>query len=140
MTILFRHSILIICHFSHFSFLTLFLNVSWYRLLAITVPSDFTPIDVHCFSFSFEAFCGKIDQLKNCWQRPGQQSFKTFSQTSLFWTFSDAKVKFSGSQVLVKNGKKSLFTLTNFSFWSILKSPQLTTYVSNRMSRAVVLI
>ena len=32
------------------------------------------------------------------------------------------------------------FTLTNFPFWSNLKSPQKTTYVCNRISREFVLI
>ena len=39
----FKKSILIICHFRHFSLSTLFLNVALYTLSSISAPSNFTP-------------------------------------------------------------------------------------------------
>ena len=50
----FRHSILIICHFVHISFSTLFLNVAWYMLLAISWTIVLTPINVRFFCFYFD--------------------------------------------------------------------------------------
>ena len=59
-----------------------------------------------------------------------------------FWPFPEAKVKFSRSQMLVKNAKNMIFSskLTNFLLWSIFKSPQNINYICNRISRALVLI
>ena len=101
--IFFRHSIIIICHFGHFSFCTLFLNVARYRLLAISVPSNFTFIDVRFFwkKTINTAVVGNV---------PGKAFFLFFNSPAPFvWPFSEAKVKFSGTQILVENAKKYFF-------------------------------
>ena len=109
------HSILIICHFGHFSFSTLFLDFAQYMLSSISAPSDFTPINVVFFQF---LFC--------------------FYFLKLFFEKTVSIAKFSGSQILVKKRRK--ISLTNLPFWYILKSPQKTTYVFNRISRAFLLV
>ena len=48
-----KHFLLIICHFNHFSFFKLFLNIAWYTLSAISGTTALTPIDVRYFWFDF---------------------------------------------------------------------------------------
>merc|ERR1712127_778297 len=85
-----KHSILIICHGGHFSFSKLFLNVALYRLLAISAPSFFTPIDLRfflfllCFDF-FKLYLEKAIKKTVVGNVPGNIFLKTFSRTSVVW-------------------------------------------------------
>ena len=80
-TIFIRHSILMICHFGHFSFSTLFLNIAWYTLLAISGTNIFTPINVRFLRFLF--LIKNKNQHSGCWKRHRQRVFFTFSRASL---------------------------------------------------------
>ena len=115
-----KHSILIIFHYGQFSFSTLFLNFVRYSLLPISAPFDFTPMDVRFFSSfylflkKFKAFMKKkkvnIAVVGNV---PNNVLFYFSPSLCQFWPFSEAKVKFSGSQMLVKNAKIHVFLHTN---------------------------
>ena len=66
----FYYSILIICHFGHFSFSTCFLNITWYTLFAISWTTVLNPVDMiflNHFLFNFR----KNSQHSSCFIVPG---------------------------------------------------------------------
>ena len=63
-----------------------------------------------------------------------------FSEYHLFGRFLRQKVNFQGTKFWSKHQKHIFFTVTNFSFCSILKPQLKTTYVFNIISWAFVLI
>ena len=76
------------------------------------------------FILFFRALFRKIIYIAVVGNVQGNIFLKTFSESHLFGRFglfSDAKVKFFGSQILVKTPKNTFFSfkLINFPFWSI---------------------
>ena len=112
-----KHSILIICHVSHFSFSKLSLNVPWNTLSAISAPSNFTPMDARffwfllCFDF-FKLYVEKNNNIAVVDNVPGNVFCLFFPEPQSFGRFgpfSEAKVKFLRSQMLVENAQKHVF-------------------------------
>ena len=79
------------------------------------------------FFLIFKAFFKEKNcQHSGCLQCP-REFFSFPPKTHLFgrfWPFSEAKMKFLGSKILVKTKKKTFFTVTNFLKVSIINSPQ----------------
>ena len=106
-----NYFILIICHFGHFSFSKLFLNVALYTLVALSCSTILTPTWCAFFSSDFNFlitwvfFMVNIAVVSNV---PGNGSYFTSSWDPLiwlFWPFPRQKGKFQGPNFL---------TLTNF--------------------------
>ena len=122
------------------------MNITWYRLLAISAPSDFTPIYVRFFRFLFcfnflNFFLEKKINIAVVGNVPGNVFLFYF-----FPSITPLAVYLSKSEIFrvpnfgQKHQKTLFFTLTHFPFLSILKSSQKTTYVYTRIFRAFVLI
>ena len=119
-TIFFRHSILIICHFGHFSFSTLFLNVARYTLSAISgTRINMRFIFIFILLFFLKLFLkNKNGQHSSCWQRPRKHCFflKLFPKPHSFGRFPLQKWNFQGPKFWSKMPKKQVIFQTNFFF------------------------
>ena len=92
-TICFKYSILIICHGGHFSFSKLSLNVAQYTLSAISVSSNFTPINLRFSRFLlwFDFLKLYLEKKINKASFPKRQK-TLFFQTNQFWILVNFQV------------------------------------------------
>ena len=115
------------CHFGHFSFSMLFLNVARYTSVARRGTTDFTPLDMRFLKFLFccdfkKFFWRKNGQNSSCWQCL-REFFWLFSETlsfGRFVCFPSQKWNFEGTNFWSKTKQNHVFFHTNQFFEIVL--------------------